>query len=312
VNDPLFFHLSNDALSLDELGQLAKIHTLHFTQPQLTGLARLSGNNLAILEKIFRLAKDQEQILPSLLHRLKSRPLSELSCTSSYQYPNMEIPISGCFQMADPRICSSFAHWTVFETNRWTPLDILSLNWPLDLCGWESDKEIHGMIVQDLRNLVWNSLLDQRESLHQAGTSELSEEETNGHGEADEGEEETYRINPLIHSFMLHNFPDGYTIFKKSYNFLLEKLRDRSSSEKESPYGRYLSSNFERMSKSLQEVELMETKQKETELRSANKGQDERRLQHHHGYSLSDWMSAMLSLITTLFRRIFGRRFDGN
>jgi len=177
-------------------------------------------------------------------------------------------------------------------------LEILSLNWPLDLCGYESDKEIHGMIVQDLRNLVWNSLLDERED-QPATSKEISEEEeTNGHGEADE----VYRINPLIHSFMLHNFPDGYTIFKKSCNLLLEKLRDLSTSEKESLYSHYLSSNFERMSKSLQEVELMETKLKE--MQSENRSKDEHRLQPHQRYSLFNWMAVLLNLIMLPFRSV--------
>jgi len=69
---------------------------------------------------------------------------------------------------------------------------VLALSWPIDLCGWETEAEVQGMLQTDLRNLVLNSLLDERK----------------------ESENISYRIHPLVHSFLLHNRLNGYSTLK--------------------------------------------------------------------------------------------------
>uniref|UniRef100_A0A915E3N9 Uncharacterized protein n=1 Tax=Ditylenchus dipsaci TaxID=166011 RepID=A0A915E3N9_9BILA len=131
------------------------------TYAQVDMLAHVSGNNLAVLDKLLHIANGNTQTIPSLLHRLKFRPIRELSCTSQYHYPSMDIPMHLCFQMVDERINVAFENWTVFQPSQWMSLDIVSLSWPIDLCGFETDAEVEGMVIQDLRQLVYNSLLDQ-------------------------------------------------------------------------------------------------------------------------------------------------------
>ncbi|KAI1726433.1 NB-ARC domain-containing protein [Ditylenchus destructor] len=215
LEDVTYFHLNcNDGLNENELMQKATLYGLHITSKQAKNLLKLSGGNLAMLDKVLQIAQGNAEILPALLHRLQFRPLSELNKLSEYHYPTMEIPISLCFRMIDKRIAYAFDHWTVFEPFKWTSLEVLKLCWPMDLCGLETEEEIRGMLLQDLKVLVRNSLLDEKVF------------ETNDENEHDKNW--CYIIHPLIRSYLLHNRSNSYSNFKKSMDSLLEKLQENA------------------------------------------------------------------------------------
>ncbi|KAI1732898.1 NB-ARC domain-containing protein [Ditylenchus destructor] len=210
-----YFHVNCiDALSENELMQMATLYGLHITSKQAKNLLKFSGGNLAMLDKVFQITQGDAKILPALLHRLQFRPMSELNKLSEYHYSSMEIPLSLSFRMIDERIAHAFDHWTVFEPFKWTSLEVLKLCWPMDLCGTETEEEIRGMLLQDLRILVRNSLLDEKVF------------ETNDENEDDKNW--CYIIHPLIRSYLLHNRSNSYSNFKKSMDHLLEKLQENA------------------------------------------------------------------------------------
>lgn len=197
--------ICNNIIDETELVLMASDYALNITLGQAKSLLKFSGGNLAILDKIFQIAQGDVQMLPSLLHRLKFRPLKELSKLSKYQYPSMDIPLRICFKMLNEDIAGKFDYWTVFEPFKWTSLEVLSLCWPLDVSGYEPEVIIQGMLLQDLNILVVNSLLDK------------SDDQSGG--------DIFYRIHPLVRSFLLHNRSE-YFQFRKSMDLLLERLEE--------------------------------------------------------------------------------------
>lgn len=58
------FRLDTDELSVDELRQLAECYGLeHFTDQFLQQILTKTGGNLALLEKLFTMAKGNQQML---------------------------------------------------------------------------------------------------------------------------------------------------------------------------------------------------------------------------------------------------------
>lgn len=64
------------------------------------------------------------------------------------------------------------------------------------MCGIKSENDEIGMLMQDLQILVWNSLLEQKNTTN----SYLSSR--------------SLWINPIVRSYLIHNCPNNYFKFK--------------------------------------------------------------------------------------------------
>ncbi|KAH7726227.1 caspase recruitment domain-containing protein, partial [Aphelenchoides avenae] len=222
-----FFRVSCDSVLHWEVRQLAASYGISQAEEDLHLLMKSTGSNLALIEKVCKLASQTKatengKMLDLLCRWTENEPLRKISCTSAYQHPDLETPMRLCFSMVDSDLTAKFENLAVFKANTWTPLEVVSLIWPMDECGSSSEGLEKVEIVANLRTFEQRSLLDHRETLF-SQTGDHIIEEADGIGRA-------YRVHPIVHSYIVHKLISEKAVIRN----LAELLMHRLASAKES------------------------------------------------------------------------------
>ncbi|KAL7072841.1 hypothetical protein ACQ4LE_007727 [Meloidogyne hapla] len=215
------FRLETDELDISELGQLLKKFGFedYFNNNDLFEIIEKTGGNIALIEKLMTLARGNKDHLQMLLSEFSTsrHPLNEFSCNTSYPFNNLEGSIKICMKMLGDSLCRSFDFCSVLEPSAWTPFEVISLIWPLDICGNETESHLKSLLSHQLQTIVCNSLLD---DLPKTKNKSLTN---------------YFRLQPLIHNFLLHSRSNSYKNFIKSSQILISKLKlkqkEKSSSD---------------------------------------------------------------------------------
>nr|CAD2178199.1 unnamed protein product [Meloidogyne enterolobii] len=207
------FRLEGDELEINELGQLLRKFGFEeqFNNEELTELIEKAGGNFALIEKLVTLARGNKDHIQMLLSEFSTsrRSLNEFTCNTPYPFNNLEGSIKQCLKMLSESLCRSFDFCSVLEPLAWTPFEVISLIWPLDICGNETESHLKSLISHQLQTIVCNSILD-------ALPKNKNYSFTN-----------YFRLQPIIHNFLLHSRTNSYKTFIKSSQILISKLKQK-------------------------------------------------------------------------------------
>ncbi|KAH7726230.1 caspase recruitment domain-containing protein [Aphelenchoides avenae] len=223
-----FFRVSCDSVLHWEVRQLAASYGISQAEEDLHLLMKSTGSNLALIEKVCKLASqtksDQEngKMLDLLCRWIENEPLRKISCTSAYQHPDLEAPMRLCFSMVDPDLTAKYENLAVFKANTWTPLEVVSLIWPVDECGCSSEGLEKVEIIANLHSFEQRSLLDHKETLFSQTGNHIIEE-ADGIGSA-------YRVHPIVHAYIVHNLMPEKAVIRNPAELLMHRLASAKES----------------------------------------------------------------------------------